>query len=340
MSTLGDFLTGMVQRSHQGTQDRAALNTLAQFSDDQDSDATDKLAQRGKQASALRKVIQSYSDNPDLGHAINGLGVDDLEGILHGMALNSAMRAEQSQIQQRQAETAWTNQRSQESADEGDATGQLMRAYGDIRQADPTIKPGDAMMQAFGQVGKVNPRAGAALLKTFAPQIMDQQDLTNGTFSVPQTGATFVTRGKQILPAGFDPAVTGAGKPVPQTDPDGNLIGYSITDMRGHSTFHPAKGSAKLKQATDQNGNAIDGFFMDDSGKLHDTRDAMDKQGYEMLANPDGSFKFQPKAKAAAAASGEPAASPPGAVPKVGEVRKGYKFKGGNPADKNNWEKQ
>ena len=26
-------------------------------------------------------------------------------------------------------------------------------------------------------------------------------------------------------------------------------------------------------------------------------------------------------------------------APKVGEIRKGYRFKGGNPADKNSWEK-
>jgi hypothetical protein len=33
-----------------------------------------------------------------------------------------------------------------------------------------------------------------------------------------------------------------------------------------------------------------------------------------------------------------PQATPSG-MPKVGEVRKGYRFKGGNPGDKNNWEK-
>jgi hypothetical protein len=381
MSTLGDFLSGMVQRSHQGTQDRAALNTLAQFSDDQDSDATDKLAQRGKQASALRNVIKSYSDNPNLGQAINGLGVDDLEGIMHGMALNSAMSEAQSRMAEQQAQAAWLQQRTAESGDEGNAGAQFAGklaallpyasaggtagAPGGPPMALPNVNPGGSPMLDFGAygtpasgapapasnppgingavlnawaaMGRTNPRMAGVMLKTILPSIMGNggEDLTPGVFADPTTGAHFVYRGKQLLPAGFDPSKTGAGAPVPQMDPDGNLIGYSITDIRGHSTFHPAKGGPQLKQATDQNGNPIDGFFMDDSGKLHDTRDAMDKQGYEMLPNPDGSFKFQPKAKA-------PPPPPPPAVtaPKVGEVRKGYKFKGGDPADKNNWEKQ
>ena len=35
-----------------------------------------------------------------------------------------------------------------------------------------------------------------------------------------------------------------------------------------------------------------------------------------------------------------PPENTPNAVPKVGETKNGYKFKGGNPNDKNNWEKQ
>jgi hypothetical protein len=45
--------------------------------------------------------------------------------------------------------------------------------------------------------------------------------------------------------------------------------------------------------------------------------------------------KNLPGAKAAPAVN--PYAGPVN-VPKVGEVIQGYRFKGGNPADKNNWE--
>lgn len=315
MSQLGDFLTGMVQRSHQGTQDRAALNTLAQFSDDQDSSATEQLAQRGKQANALRNVIKSYSDNPDLGHAINSLGVDQLEGIMHGLAVNSAMSEAQARTGEQQAQTAWLNQRAAESSEEGNALSEFARnlapalagngsfggpaapglnlpntdlsafsgfsapAGGAPAPASPTPDINGAVLNAMANMGHTNPRMAGIVLGKLLPSIMGNasENLTPGTFADPVTGAHFAYRGKQFLPAGFDPTITGAGKPVPQTDPDGNLLGYSITDMRGHSTFHPAKGSAKLKQATDQNGNPIEGYYMDDSGKLHDTRSAMDK---------------------------------------------------------------
>lgn len=53
--------------------------------------------------------------------------------------------------------------------------------------------------------------------------------------------------------------------------------------------------------------------------------------------------KEDPKARYVppAAAPAAPSAAPgPKAPPTVGEVRGGYRFKGGNPADKNNWEKQ
>lgn len=338
MSTLGEFFTGMVQRSHQGTADRAALDTLAQFSDDQDSAATEKFAQRGKQATALRNVIKSYSDNPDLGHALNSLGVDQLEGIMHGMALNQAQQQVDSQNAERAAQIAWLNQRTKESADEGDATSDLMRRFAELRTggvgapsgpmmppmsqggglagllnqysggaptgapaaAGAQLSPSDAMVQAFGDVGRMNPRAGAALMKTFAPFIMgnSSEDLTPGTYVDKETGAHFVYRGKQLLPAGYAPDKIGAGKPVPITDPDGNLMGFSFTDVHGHVTHLPYKGSATVKQVRDESGNPVDGFFMDSQGHALNTQSAMEKAGYEVTTDADGNPKIALKATA------------------------------------------
>lgn len=319
MSNLGDFLTGMVMRSHQGTQDRAALNTLTQFSGDQDEQHTEKLAQRGKQASALRNVIKSYSDNPDLGQAINSLGVDQLEGILHGMALNQAQKEMEAKAAESQAQAAWLNQRTADASEEGNALSQFagtlapLLAPGNAPASDDDnnfsifggyhAAPGNApapassapningaVLTAMAGMGRTNPKMAGVMLGKILPSIMQNagEDLTPGTFSDETTGAHFAFRGKQFLPAGYDPKVTGAGKPTPQHDDDGNLIGYTLTDARGHSTFHTAKGSAKLKQATDQSGNVIEGFYMDDSGKLHDTRSAMDKlMGSDEPAKPD-----------------------------------------------------
>lgn len=58
---------------------------------------------------------------------------------------------------------------------------------------------------------------------------------------------------------------------------------------------------------------------------------AMEPLGIEPIPVPQGGGFATP--------GGAPAAAAPSGVPKAGEVRKGYRFKGGNPADKNNWEK-
>jgi hypothetical protein len=332
MSQLGEFLSGMVQRSHQGTQDRAALNTLAQFSDDQDSDATEKLAQRGKQASALRNVIKSYSDNPDLGHAINSLGVDELEGIMHGMALNQAQQEIQSKVAEAQAQTAWLNQRTAESAGEGNALSEFARnllpqlssggapaaptlslpntdlsafvtgapAGGAPAPASPTPDINGAVLNAMANMGSTNPKMAGVMLNKLLPSIMGTAAGKAGFFKAGDAPQTFdnwerIPTGPNTSQVVYKDPSGGGLKPM--TDPDGNLQGYSITDARGHTTFHPSKGSAKLKQATDGEGNVIEGFFMDDSGKLHDTRDALDKDGYDVTANTDGTPRIQLKVK-------------------------------------------
>lgn len=114
-------------------------------------------------------------------------------------------------------------------------------------------------------------------------------ELTTGTFTVPGTGATFVTRGKQILPAGFVPQEgSDTNTPVPQHDEEGNLIGWTVTDIRGHATFHANKSNAKLPPAVDAaTGKAIPGYYVL-NGRVVDTRSAMQKAG--ILLNEDGSM--------------------------------------------------
>lgn len=61
----------------------------------------------------------------------------------------------------------------------------------------------------------------------------------------------------------------------------------------------------------------------------------MQPQG-DRTALPDGSAALQAPVPSAA----NPSAGGTSQSPQVGEVRKGYRFKGGNPADPNSWEKQ
>jgi hypothetical protein len=50
-------------------------------------------------------------------------------------------------------------------------------------------------------------------------------------------------------------------------------------------------------------------------------------------ANPNANSKIMDKGKQFFGAK------PPAEGPKVGAIEQGYRFKGGNPADKNSWEK-
>jgi hypothetical protein len=352
MSQLGEFLAGMVDRSHRGTQARAALNTMAQFADDQDASQTEQMANRGKQANAIRNVIKSYSDNPDLGHALNSMGVDDLEGVMRGMATSMAMQEQQARAAEAMAQVKWLNQRTNESADEGNAlanfasslagqmngggqAGNVQPNFGtpiapalnfgsgsplsdlggmqpppmDVPQANgaPQAAPNmqGMVLNAMAQMGKSNPRMAGVMLGKILPSILGSQseDLTPGVFKDDTTGAHFVYRGKQLLPAGYDPNVTNAGKPVPMADPDGNLMGFSMTDIKGHQTFHPYKGNEVVKQVRDQDGNPVDGFFMDSQGHAINTNDALDKAGYQVTQDDNGNPRIQLKVNKPGAAA-------------------------------------
>lgn len=325
MSQLGQFFTELYQRHNQANQDRATILTMLQQPPDADetqqptnpfdssggsggtdgTNAPDNLVQRGKQAGALRNALKAYTQNPDAAKALDGMSADQLEGVLHGYTNLKAQEMQGAQVNRFNAEAQRYQIETQEQVAEAGATGTLMKRFGEIRQQNPNIQPGDAMMQAFGDVGQMNPRAGAMLLKTFAPSITGMVANKNNFFKPGDNPQAFGNWSR--IPTGPNTSQLiyndpNQGQMTPQMDASGNLIGYSTADARGHSTFHAAKGSAKLKQATDQNGNPIEGFYMDDSGKLHDTRSAMDKLMGDENAPAQPAGKATPAAPAASAA--------------------------------------
>nr|WP_294577615.1 hypothetical protein [uncultured Rhodopila sp.] len=113
----------------------------------------------------------------------------------------------------------------------------------------------------------------------------------------PVTGARFATRGKMMTPSGFNPA-----KAVPQFtaqhDENGNLVGWSNTDARGHSTFTPYKGTG-LKTATDDSGNPIPNVYVTPQGQVKDLRTVMQKSGLGNGANGTNGPKVLDRATAA-----------------------------------------
>jgi hypothetical protein len=70
-------------------------------------------------------------------------------------------------------------------------------------------------------------------------------------------------------------------------------------------------------------------FQLDQPWRVHQQPNMLHRFQYQQcLATPSPADEAAP----------EPAAAPSG-IPKAGEVRKGYKFKGGNPALATNWQK-
>jgi hypothetical protein len=105
-----------------------------------------------------------------------------------------------------------------------------------------------------------------------------QEDLLPGSYEDPVTGARFAYRGKSFQPAGFNPTVAGAGAQlIPQHDEDGKVVGWSQVDARGRATWVANRSAATFTQAQDQNGQPINGMYVDSQGKAHDTRTVMDK---------------------------------------------------------------
>lgn len=305
--------------------------------------AADAIAQSGKKADAIRKLITTY--NPNLKDHVKALSTDQLEGVLQGYAVNSAMQERQQKIRMMAAQLqdfqAQAAQRNQGAADD-QSLGEALKNYANADASDPegdeptqqdrmlsALKtPGLAgrsvpkLIEALSKYGEVSgdgapvvtagPFKGTAIVGSKSGRggvhvVTDPsqsgEDLTPGSYEDPTTGQRFAFRGKQFLPAGVNPE---KAQPVltPQHDPEtGDLIGWSQTDMRGHATFTPVKNGG-LKQATDQDGQALAGFYMDPSGKLHDTRSALQKtMGTGAPAAPaKAGGVAQPKSKADLAA--------------------------------------
>jgi hypothetical protein len=337
-ANFNDLLKFAVERGVQSKQDRAALQTLATMEDQQNETAGDAMVAKGNRATALRNVIKAYSDNPDIGKAIQSLGHDQLEGIMHGMAINSAMQKANAENAELQARADYFRQYAQERQGEGQGASEFARNFGQLMAGgggggqpnpgavnpmaptgmpgagnsmlggfagmeDPTMgttagtgasapmDPALAAIKAFGMTSVMNPRAGGQVLDKLLPYIMGQSDPTKAQFfkpgDQPQTFGDFlrVPTGGNTSQLVFNPAK--AGVPVAMHDEDGNLQGWSVTDPRGHSTFRPYKGGAKVKQMTDaQTGEPLPGRYVTEQGQPVDERTLLEKTGF----NNDGTL--------------------------------------------------
>lgn len=149
-----------------------------------------------------------------------------------------------------------------------------------------------------------------------------QENLSPNWIEDPVSGMRFMGRGRTTLPSGMNPTV--ASKSVPE------VPGYTAapTGRGGYTWLKTPDGKVdinqniKLLQLQQEMVSKDYNLNLDQrTAKLAEINDAIDA-----LRHGDNEAQPSPPKSSAAA-------------PKKGDVLKGYRFKGGDPADKNNWEK-
>lgn len=174
----------------------------------------------------------------------------------------------------------------------GRAVPKLIDALSKYGQSVEDNSPTVLKDNPYPGVSVIVPRGGRGAMHVVNDPNSPGEKLNPTYTEDPVTGARALLYGKSAEPTGFNPAKA-APTLMPQHDEEGNLVGWSQLDARGHATFIANKaGSGKLKTATDEAGNPIPGYYVDPQGKLHDTRSALEKSL--------GTAKVAPDAKSAA----------------------------------------
>jgi len=95
---------------------------------------------------------------------------------------------------------------------------------------------------------------------------------------------------------------------TPLHDDQGHLRGWSVVDPKGRSIVKDYKGDPTMKQATDAEGNPLQGWYVDATGKSHDMRSLMEKAMGESPAPAGGDAALDQELKLAkdALAAGAP----------------------------------
>jgi hypothetical protein len=180
---------------------------------------------------------------------------------------------------------------------------------------------------------------------------------TTGTGYVrnEQTGATQVFTPPPVKP--IAPVVTPFKNTAgydPQLDRIAATNAATVANLQSEAGLHGAQ-TAETQQKAEQQAHALEiqkemaGPDITPKRKaqlaeiLHGLRGAgdiwMPYQAKDAMGMPTGESLMYNRATGETKPIGTPAAPAPNAVPNTGETRGGYKFKGGNPNDKANWEK-
>lgn len=221
----------------------------------------------------------------------------------------------------------------------------------------------EEIMAGIQSMGKTNPKLAATLSRTLIPKLMNPENGGPQSWTSP-TGHPYVWMNKTLMPDRdqFDPSQmmgsVPAGYEAVQTGKDHMSLVKTQKELPAsfHSTMDKiqediagAQGTLERPDAgfTDAKGAPMKADqvktmrqFATNRLKAAQTRGkaTIDRYHTGGFITPEQRDDYYTQLGLDAATT-PAAAAPAGKAPKAGEVRGGYKFKGGNPADKANWEK-
>ena len=285
-------------------------------------------------AKALRAVIKSYAadeTDPDKQKAIidqtHTAGLGELEGIVQGHVAALTQRKTKADIARQLAEgqryQAFAAAQKQAQADD-ETTGTFLQNYfAAPKNQDPDAdEPTDmAPMDRLNYAAKKTPGMSGRLLPKAIESIVKVQQIPDGQEN-------------------------GGLKPKEMTTPGGTRVIYN---QKTGAFTTPDKGAEELIATKPKDEDIPDGYQAMQVGKGWQIKPDPSRWATRVEPDPENPLAQihtqvllpKPGAKPAAGGKGTGAETAPTAtsiaIPKVGEVRKGYRFKGGNPADQTNW---
>lgn len=224
-----------------------------------------------KKLKAFRQMAVDGMDmDPD---QVDHMTAEQIQGHMQGVAWQNTQQEHEAKMKEILAQAA----DRQNTIDEAEALGKIAPNISAWQQDHPGEQIDPTSMFGMFAGAKVSPRVQGAIMSKLLPGMIGNDGGPMNFTEDPVSGFRFATKGKIVQPSGVNPGKAAGVQMIPQHDEEGNLLGFSQVDARGHAIFRPAKGGATMKQATDENDNPIPGFYVDGEGKVHDTRSMIEK---------------------------------------------------------------
>lgn len=238
---------------------------------------------RANKAKALRSTIKAY--NPDAGAAVDSMGVDQLEGMLHGWSLKNAADMQQAHLQDFQAQAELRRQQAADDQGIGDAVNRASNApdvpvplvMDDMDPNGPesptTMRPAtwdERMRYALatpGLSGRAVPKLIEALTK-YGESIGDNSPTVLKDNPYPGVSVIVPRGGRGAMHVVEDPNAAGNKLSAEYTeDPVTGSRALLYGKTAQPTGFNPSKATPQLLPQHDEQGNLVGWSQLDARGK-------------------------------------------------------------------------